>query len=78
MNNLKKHSVSRNCSDLSLLVQVISKFLETLGLQPQISEFFRSLEQFVQTVKGQNHFWQQNAFLTCSWMFIISNKLEQL
>ena len=37
-----------------------------------------SLEQFVQTVKGQNNFWQQNDFLTCSWRFLRSNKLEQL
>ena len=28
--------------------------------------------------KGQNNFWQQNAFLTCSWRFLICNKLEQL
>ena len=34
-------------------------------------------EQFIQTVKGQNNFWQQNAFLTCSWRFITSKKLEQ-
>jgi hypothetical protein len=33
---------------------------------------FRSLEQFVQTVKGQN------AFLTCSWKFLRYNELEQL
>ena len=26
----------------------------------------------------QNNFWQQNAFLTCSWRFLISNKSEQL
>ena len=38
----------------------------------------RSLEQFIQTVKGQNMFWKQNAFLTCSWMFLIFNRLEQL
>ena len=36
------------------------------------------LEQFIQTVKGQNNFWQQNAFLTCSWRFLRSNKLELL
>ena len=38
----------------------------------------RSLEQFIQTVKGQNNFCWQNTFLTCSWRFLISNKLEQL
>ena len=32
----------------------------------EFAKFFRSLEQFSQTVKGQNNFWLQNAFLTCS------------
>ena len=36
-----------------------------------------SLEQFIQTAKGQNNFCQQ-CFLICSWRFIRSNKLEQL
>jgi len=36
----------------------------------------RSLEQFIQIVKGQNNFW--NAFLTCFLRFLIPNKLEQL
>ena len=40
----------------------------------EFSNFLRSLEQFIQTVKGQNNFWYQNA---CSWMFLISNELEQ-
>ena len=40
--------------------------------------FLKSLEQFIQTVKGQNNFWQKNAYLTCSYRFLISNKLEQL
>ena len=38
----------------------------------------RPLEQFIQTVKGQSNFWKQNAFLTYSWRFLISYKLEQL
>jgi hypothetical protein len=29
-------------------------------------------------VKGQNNFWLQNVFLTFSWRFLISNKLEKL
>ena len=41
----------------------------------EFAKFLRSLEQFIQTVKGQNNFWQQNAFLT-SWRFLRSNKLE--
>ena len=59
----------RNCSSDR------EKNLEIQGRRPRI---LRSLEQFVRTVKGQNNFWQQNAFLTCSWRFLISNKLEQL
>ena len=39
----------------------------------EFAKFLRSPEQFIQTVKGQN-----NAFLTCSWRFLISSKLEQL
>ena len=38
----------------------------------------RSPKQFVQTVKGQDNFWKQNVFLTCSWRFLRFNKLEQL
>ena len=44
----------------------------------EFAKILRSLEQFVQTVKDQNSFWHQDAFLTCSWRFLISNKLEQL
>ena len=43
----------------------------------EFSKILRSLEQFIQTVKSQNNLWQQNAFLTCFWRFLISNKLEQ-
>ena len=42
------------------------------------AKIFRLLEHFIQTVIGQNNFWQQNAFLTCSWKCTISNELEQL
>ena len=41
--NLKKHSVTKDSSDLSLfenIVLVISKILQILGLQPQISKVF--------------------------------------
>ena len=43
---------------------------ETEG--PEFAKFLRSLKQFIQTVKGQNNFWQQNASLTCSWRFLTS------
>ena len=41
-NKLNKHSVTRNCSDLSLfeIIQVISKILQILSLQPRISKVF--------------------------------------
>ena len=44
----------------------------------EFAKNLRSLEQFIQTVKGQNNFWQQKAFLTCSWRFLRPNKLEQI
>ena len=44
----------------------------------EFAKFLRSVEQFIQTVTGQNSFWKQNAFLTFSWRFLIPNKLEQL
>ena len=44
----------------------------------EFAKRLRSLEECIQAVKGQNNFWQQNAFLTCSWRFLIPNKLEQL
>ena len=44
----------------------------------ELANFLRSLEQFIPTVKGQNNFWKQNVFLTCSWKFLRSNTLEQL
>ena len=49
---------------------------EAEGLE--FAKFLRSLEQFIQTVKGQNNFWKQNAFLTCTWRFLIPHKIEQL
>ena len=47
-----------------------------LVIEKNFENFLRS--QFIQTVKGQNNFWQQNTFLTYSWRFLISHKLEQL
>ena len=53
-----------------------------LKFKARVQEFaknLRSLEQCIQTVKGQNNVWEQNAFLPCSfWRFLISNKLVQL
>ena len=44
----------------------------------EFAKILRSLGQFVQTVKGQNNFWKQNAFLTYSWRFLRSKKLDPL
>ena len=44
----------------------------------EFAKLLRSPEQFIQTVKVQNIFWLQNAFLTCSWRFLRSNELEHL
>ena len=43
----------------------------------EFAKFLRSLEQFIQTVKGQDNCWKQNAFLTYSWRFLRFNTLEQ-
>ena len=42
------------------------------------AKLLRSIEKFIQAVKDQSSFWQQNAFLTCSRRFLISKKLDQL
>ena len=56
-------TVGNNCSsDREKLLKYEAEGLE-------FATFLRSLEQFIQTVKCQNNFWQQNAFLTCSWRF---------
>ena len=71
----------KNCSDpqWEKIDLVIEKNFWNVRLKAEIfSNFLRSLEQFVQTMKGQNNIWWQNAFLTCFWRFLISNKLEQL
>jgi hypothetical protein len=53
------------------------KLLKFKAEGQEFAKILRSLEQFVRSVKGQNNFWLQNAFLTCSWRLLISNKLEQ-
>ena len=42
----------------------------------EFAKILTLLEQFIQTVKGQNNFLQQNAFFTCYRRFLKSNKLE--
>jgi hypothetical protein len=65
-------AVRKNCFSDG---EKLSKF-EAEGRE--FAKCLRSLGQFIQKVKGQNNLWQQNAFLTYSWRFLISNKLEQL
>ena len=43
----------------------------------EFAKFLRSLEQFYSNSERSVQFWQQNAFLTCFWRFLISNKSEQ-
>jgi hypothetical protein len=38
-------------------------FLKFEAKGPEFAKFLRSLEQFIQTVIGQNNCWYQNAFL---------------
>ena len=63
--------MSKNCSSDR------EKLLKFKAEGREFAKFLRSLEQFIQTVKGQNNFWQQNAVLKCSWRFLTPNKLEQ-
>ena len=78
--NLKMVFCYQNCSDLlweKIVLVIENFFLKFEAEGREFAKISRSLEQFVRTVKGQNNFWCQNAFLTCSWRFLISNKLEQ-
>ena len=51
-------TVRKNCSSDQ------EKLLKFEAEGREFAKILRSLEQFVGTVKGQNNFWQQNAFLT--------------
>ena len=67
----------QNCSDIpweKIVLGIEKKTLEFEAEGWEFSKFLRSLEQFIQTLKGQNSFLYQNAFLTCSWRFFMSYK----
>ena len=70
----------QHCSDLLTVRKNCSsdrkKLLKFEAEGREFAKCLRSIEQFIQTVKGQGSFWQQNAFLTSSWRFLISNRLE--
>ena len=71
----------QNCCDLlweKNVVVIEKKFWKYEAEGREFAHFLESLEQFIQTVKGQNIFGNRILFLTCSWRFIMSNKLEQL
>ena len=57
------------CSDRESLLKFEAEGKES-------AKFLRSLEQFIQTVKAWNNYWQQNAFLTCFWRFLRFNKIR--
>ena len=64
-NKLRKHSVTKNYSDLSLfeeIVLVISKNFQILGLQPRISKVFLIIWTIFSHSKSEQ-FWQQNTIL---------------
>ena len=68
---------NKNLNSLELIQIFCALLLEILkqwGHQKSYQKL--ELEKFIQTVKGQNNFRYQNAFLTCSWWFFKSNKLE--
>ena len=70
----------QNCSDplWEKIVLVIEKTLEIRGWRPRICKNFEITRTIYSNRTHQNNYWQQNAFLICSWSFLISNKLEQL
>ena len=43
----------------------------------EFANILRHLEPFIRTTKGQSNF-ETECFLTYSWRFLLSNKLEQL
>ena len=59
-------TVRKNCSSGG------EKLLKFEAEGREFTKILKSLEQFIQIVEGQN------ALLTCSWRFPISNELEQL
>ena len=52
--------------------------LEIRDWRLRICKLFEITRTIYSNSEGQNNFWWQNAFLTFSWRFLISNELEQL
>jgi hypothetical protein len=51
-------------------------FLKFEAENREFANFLKSLEQFFQTVKGQNNCWY--AFLTFSWWVLMSDKFKTI
>ena len=63
----------QNCSGLAVRNNCSSDREKLMKFEAEgweFSNFLRPLEQFIQTVKGQNNFLEQNAFLTYCWSFL--------
>ena len=60
MKKLKKYSVTKNCSDFSLFEKIVlvieKKYLKFEADDREFAKFLRSLEQFIETMKGQDNF----------------------
>ena len=54
------------------------KRLEFKAEGQEFAKCLRSLEQFYSNSEKSEEFLVTECFLTCSWRFLISNKLEQL
>ena len=52
------------------------KLLKFIAEGREFTNFLRSVEQFIRTMKGQNHFQNIMFFVTCSWKFLRSNTLK--
>ena len=66
---VKKHSVTKNCSDISLFEQIvllISRFLQILGLRFRISKVFLTV--------GQNNFENESLILVIPKTYFSSEK----
>ena len=61
----------RNCSSDQ------EKLLKFEAQGQEFTKILRSLEKFIQKVKGQNIFLVTECFFNLSWRFLISNELEQ-
>ena len=64
-------TMRRNCSSHR-------EFFEIQGWRPIICKIFEITRIICSNSERSEQFLVQNAFLTCSWSFVISDKLEQL